>query len=113
MSTPGFSFSPPAAPTGLGGGKVTLTSGAPTATPVGTVGWAYDPSNGNAYYWNGSAWAVAASGGGGDAQRFFINAGDPNGVVTASVVPALVWDKTNNTFWNKEAGAGTNTGWVT
>jgi len=42
----------------------------------------------------------------------YSNAGDPNGVVTATAIPAICLDTTNNVIWWKTVGEGTNTNWV-
>lgn len=117
MSDPGYISGHPAPPTGLGGGKVTLTSGVPTSPPASGTGWAIDPATGIAYYWapGSEEWETFAGGGGGDpeTQRVYSNAGDPNGVVTATVVPAICIDTDNEgIIYVKTTGAGTNTDWT-
>lgn len=44
-------------------------------------------------------------------QQFFVNAGDPNGVVTATGV-AQCWDSTNNITWVKVTAGTSNAQWT-
>lgn len=64
---------------------------------------------------DGALYALSIGSGGGAIGNLkaYSGAGNPNGVVTATTVPAVYFQTdAGNTMWSKTANAGTNTGWV-
>jgi hypothetical protein len=62
---------------------------------------------------NGALYAMSGGGSGGKAIEAYSGTGNPNGVVTATAVPAVYFQTdAGNTIWSKTSNAGTNTGWV-
>lgn len=55
--------------------------------------------------------ALRDGGGGGGGAAGFAGVGSPEGVVTANP-GATYLDTSTNSFWVKNSGTGTNTGWV-
>ena len=54
----------------------------------------------------------SGGGGGGAGQQVYVNAGDPNGVVTHNATtPAYCLDTLNNVAWWKTDGIASDTGW--
>lgn len=103
---------PPSPPTGSLGFLLNGT-GAPAST-LGSNGYLYvNLSNGDVYEKINGAWSLFTGGGGGGVQQVFVNAGDPNGVVSSGTTePCLCIDTTNGIMWAKTDGINSNTGWT-
>lgn len=109
---PGFNFT--VAPSSFGQVTILHGAGSPTASPSTTAALYYDDNDASILYrWNAvtEVWEQFAFSGG-TSQQVFSFAGDPNGNVTAPVVPALCIDTTTGNVYQKTSSPGTNTGWV-
>lgn len=108
--------SPEVAPTVFYSNTTISGTGNPEGAVVAWPGAMYvDVSSSTLYQknsGNGSAtgWGAVSGGGGGGTGATYSGSGTPEGTQTGSPGNTY-WDATNNVFYVKDTGVGTNTGW--